>query len=412
MYAAEGTGQASRYSFFKSILWADVPGDRLMTVLRLFAVIEAFSITGPAKNLLEFARRAPEYGIFTTIVTFTRGEADNQFTRAVRAMAANQEGLALETISERGPLDPGTLRSLRALVDRDHPAIIQTHAVKSHFLARSAGLPGRAAWVAFHHGYTWPTLKARAYNQLDRWSLRAARKVLTVSIPFRDELVAFGVRHGNVEIIHNAIPAGWGAAACEPRQAAELRAHTGIAPDRKVILIVGRLSREKDHLTLLEAVSRLRDVVPPHLVIVGDGPERPRIEERVRHLGLGGSVTFTGHQSSAEPWYGIADAAVLSSLSEGSPNALLEAMATGVPVVATAVGGVPEIVAHEESALLIRPGDPAGMSAAIARILTEPGLADRLKKRSHELIRERHEPEARTRKLVSVYRSLSPSQSS
>ena len=229
---------------------------------------------------------------------------------------------------------------------------------------------------------------------------------MTVSVPFRDQLAARGVRPERIEIIHNAIPAEWGARAGQPGNGSGLRAGMGIADGVKVVLIVGRLSREKDHLTLLEAIHRLRATIMPHLVIVGEGPERPRIEERVRHLGLGEYVTFTGQRSSAEPWYGIADVAVLSSLSEGSPNALLEAMATRVPVVATAVGGVVEIVAHEESALLVDPGDPGGMSAAIARLLTEPGLADRLTKRSRELILERHEPASRTRKLVAIYRSL------
>jgi glycosyltransferase involved in cell wall biosynthesis len=377
-----------------------------MTQFRLLAIIEAYSITGPAKNLLEFARRATAQNVFTTIATFTRGGSDNQFTQAVREAASQHEGIALETISERGAFDPEILRSLRAVAARVRPDVIQTHAVKSHFLARTAGLPKLAPWVAFHHGYTWPSLKARAYNQLDRWSLRSANKVLTVSAPFRDQLVAFGVGRGRIEIIHNAIAAGWGAGARHAEEAAGLRASMGIADSRKVVLIVGRLSREKDHLTLVEAISRLRSTVAAQLVIVGDGPERGRIEERVRQLGLGEYVTFTGQQSSAEPWYGIADVAVLSSLSEGSPNALLEAMATDVPVVATAVGGVPEIVTHEESALLINPGDAESMSAALARLLTEPELAERLKKRGHELILERHEPEARTRRLVSIYRSL------
>jgi glycosyltransferase involved in cell wall biosynthesis len=372
-----------------------------MTPLRLLAIIEATSITGPAKNLLEFARRATAQDVSTTIATFTRGESENQFTRAVR-----DAGITLETIPERGPFDPATLRSLRMLAARVQPNVIQTHAVKSHFLARLAGLPKQAPWVAFHHGYTWPTMKARAYNQLDRWSLRSANKVLTVSGPFRDQLISFGVRPERIGVIHNAIPAGWGTKARDPDEAARLRASAGIPAGSKVILIVGRLSREKDHLTLLEAVNRLRATVTPHLVIVGDGPERPRIEEKTRQLGLDGYVTFTGHQSSAEHWYGIADLEVLSSLSEGSPNALLEAMATGVPVVATAVGGVPEIATNEENALLINPGDPESMSAAMARLLTDPGLAARFTKRSQELILERYEPEARMRILVSIYRSL------
>ncbi len=379
-----------------------------MTPLRLLVIVEAYSITGPAKNLLEFARCASAHNVFTTIATFTRGASENQFIDAVRAAAARGEGITLETIPERGPFDPVTLRSLQALVARVHPDIIQSHAVKSHFLTRFAGLPRHAPWIAFHHGYTWPSLRARAYNHLDRWSLRSANKVLTVSMPFREQLAAFGIRRERIEIVHNAIPSAWGARSCQPEESAALRALSGIPADKKVVLIVGRLSGEKDHLTLLEAVNRLRPVGMPHVVIVGDGPEKPRIENCVRRLGLDEYVTLTGHRSSAEPWYGIADVAVLSSLTEGSPNALLEAMATNVPVVATAVGGVPEIVTNEQSALLIPPGDAAAMSAAMARLLTDPQLADRLRKRGRELILERHDPEARTRKLVSIYRSLIP----
>ena len=372
-----------------------------MAPLRLLAIIEAYSITGPAKNLLDFARLAKAFNVSTSIATFTRSNEDNQFLRTVREL-----GLPLEIIPERGPFDREVPRLLRVAVKRLQPDILQTHAVKSHFLTRSAGLPAVAPWVAFHHGYTWPSIKAKLYNQLDRWSLRAARKVLTVSVPFQEELASLGVARGKIEIIHNAIPPEWGAADGTREAAADLRERTGIPADRKVILIVGRLSKEKDHLTLLEAVNRLRPAINPQLVIVGDGPEKSRIEERIRFLHLDQHVTFTGHQSSAAPWYGIADVAVLSSLSEGSPNALLEAMATNVPLAATAVGGVPEIVTSGESALLFAPGDAAAMSDALGRLLTDTALAARLRHRSRELIVERHAPEARVAKLISIYRSL------
>lgn len=377
-----------------------------MRPLRLLAIIEAYSITGPAKNLLEFARLGRESGVETTIGTFTRDSADNLFIQTAR-----QQGITVETIPERGPFDPAVVRTLTDIAERLRPDIIQTHAVKSHFLARRARLQERAPWVAFHHGYTWPTLKARAYNQLDRWSLREARRVLTVSVPFRNELSAHGVSPGRIEVIHNAIRPDWGSRARQAEEAVALRKKLGIPGDRKVILIVGRLSREKDHLTLLESVAQLMPITAPHLLIVGEGPERPRIEERIRRLGLVDHVTITGQQSSAEPYYGIADLAVLSSLSEGSPNALLEAMAAGVPVVATAVGGIPEIVTDGESALLVQPKDLSGLSGAMARILVkEPGLARELVERSTTLIRDRHAPEMRVRKLLAVYQNVASAQ--
>jgi glycosyltransferase involved in cell wall biosynthesis len=369
-----------------------------MSRLRLLDVIEAYSITGPAKNLLEFARLAQEEDVETTIVTFTREANRNLFIDTARA-----QGTPVEVIQERGMYDRQVLKALAEIAMRLQPDVLQTHAVKSHFLTRCAGLAQRMPWVAFHHGYTWPTTKARLYNQLDRWSLRAARKVLTVSIPFRDELIAHGVESGRIEIVHNAIASDWGTRFREPALARDLRAKLGIDEDRNVILIVGRLSREKDHITVIEAIARLRPELKACLVIVGEGPERPEIERRIRSLELAGSVKLTGQQDSAEPYYGIAQVAALSSLSEGSPNALLEAMAAGVPVVATRVGGIPEIVTHEESALLIEPRNIPAMSAALASLLEDKGLAQRLVNQASERIKQHHTPELRVRKLLEIY---------
>jgi glycosyltransferase involved in cell wall biosynthesis len=369
--------------------------------LRLLAIIEAYSITGPAKNLLEFARLARQADVETMIATFTRGSSKNQFIDT-----ALEAGCPVEVIHESGLYDRSVIRNLTQLVERLRPQIIQTHAVKSHFLARCAGLHRLAPWVAFHHGYTWPSLRARLYNQLDRWSLPAANKVLTVSLPFREDLIARRVNQERIEIVHNAIPPDWGSCFRQPTQSRACRAELGIRTNQNVILIVGRLSREKDHLTLLEAVADLGSELNPHVVIVGEGPERHRIERCIRRLNLIGSVTLTGQRESAEPYYGIAQVAVLSSLSEGSPNALLEAMAAGVPVVATRVGGIPEIVTHEESALLVEPGDITGMSSSIARILQDAKFAQQIARRSRELVLEYHGPEGRVRRLLEIYAGL------
>ena len=372
-----------------------------MKPLRLLAIIEARTLTGPAKNLLEFARRAKAHGVETSIATFTRGEDSNFFVQTAR-----RDSIPVFTIPERGRFDRVVIRTLTELVSVLQPDVIQTHAVKSHFLARLAGLPKRAPWVAWHHGYTWPDLRARLYNHLDRWSLRDAAKVLTVSGPFQRELQARGVPADRIEIVHNAVQTDWAAEARNPENAAALRAEMNIAPDRDVVLVVGRLSREKDHFALLDAVNLLRERFSPYLVIVGDGPERPRIEKRIAALGLAGDVTLTGQQSSVEPYYGIANLAVLSSRTEGSPNALLEAMAAGVPLVATAVGGVPEIATHGETALLVKPGDAHALAEAMGLLLEDRQLASSLAARARQLVRERYAPEERTRRLVEIYRGV------
>ena len=369
-----------------------------MKQIRLLAVMEARTLTGPAKNLIEFASAARDENIETHIATFPRGEESNFFIETVR-----EHEIPVHVIPEQGRFDRAPIRGLAALVQEVKPDIIQSHAVKSHFLVRTAGLPKRARWIAFHHGYTWPAWWVRLYNELDRWSLRSAVKVLTVSGPFREELIARDVPAGRIEIVQNAIRPDWGEEAGKPENAGALRANLGIPGAVPVVLSVGRLSAEKDHLTLLNATVRAPGM---HLVIVGDGPERERIENRIRSLGLNGRVTLTGQQTTAEPYYGIADIAVLSSRTEGSPNALLEAMAAGVPVVATAVGGVPEMVTDGESALLVKPGDPAALAGAMKLLLSDTPMGERLATKARNLVRERHTPEVRLKRLATIYREV------
>ena len=383
-----------------------------MKTIRLLAVIEAGSITGPAKNLLQFAQLGrsgqvdPPIGVL--IAVFQRGDTPgNLFIETARHLS-----IPVYPIPEAGRFDWAVVPHLRALARELKPDLIQTHAVKSHFLIRASGLHCFAPWVAFHHGYTWPDLRAHFYNQADRWSLRAARRVLTVSRLFRDELARKGVPRERIEIIHNAINPQWGAYARTPEVAAALRAGLGISVEKKIILSVGRLSREKDHRTLLEAVNELRTdarngtAPQTHLLVVGDGPERPGIEETIRALDLGDAVTLVGQVPTAEPYYGIAGVSVLSSLSEGSPNALLESMAARVPVVATSVGGIPEIVSHGQSALLVNPRDRAGMTRAIRAVLTDESLAQTLAARARERILAHHTPDSRARRLVEIYRGI------
>ncbi len=374
--------------------------------IKLLAVIEATTVTGVAKNMLDFCRTVRELNadqpgtlpVETAIVTYERGRntaplltetatgeptsddrltgdaaSPNEFIRAARAL-----GLTVDVLGERFRFDPRLVPNLRRAVARHAPDIILTHQVKSHFLLRLSGLWRTRPWVAFHHGYTTTDLKVRAYNQLNRWSLPAATRVVTVCHAFARELAQAGVAPARIAVQHNAISAG---APTDEGAAATLRAQLGLLPDERVVLAVGRLSREKAHGDLLDAFAHLRALNPDvnaRLVIVGDGPERAQIETSTARLGLSQRVIMTGQQSDVSAYYAIADVLALPSHSEGSPYVLLEAMAARVPVVATAVGGVPEMVTHEESALLVAPRAPQELAAALNRVLTDAPLARRL----------------------------------
>jgi glycosyltransferase involved in cell wall biosynthesis len=142
------------------------------------------------------------------------------------------------------------------------------------------------------------------------------------------------------------------------------------------------------------------------VAVVGEGAERAAIESRAAARGVSDVVVLVGHQPEVSAYYALASAAAICSRSEGSPNALLEAMAAGVPVVAAAVGGVPEIATHEVTALLVSPADPPALARALARLLSDRALAARLAARAREEMLANFTPQAHRRALVRFYESL------
>lgn len=385
------------------------------TTLRVLALMEASDVSGPAKNLIEFCRRARTLqasAAEVSLVTFQRGasessredvDAHSPFVAAARAA-----GVEVDVISERFRFDPRVLARLRAVVERRAPDIIQTHQVKSHFLLKLSGLWRRYPWIAFHHGYTTTDLKMELYNKLNRWSLPTARRVVTVCDAFSPRLTREGVRPERIFVRHNSINPN-GGARLNDDDTHSLRAKLGIEEGARVILAVGRLSREKGHSDLVNALGHLRASemeLDFRLVVVGDGPERAAVEREARERGVAERLIFAGHVSDVRPFYALADVLALPSHSEGSPNVLLEAMAAGLPVAATSVGGVPEIVADGESALLVAPHDPRAMASALARLLKDEGLARRLASNARALVAAHYTPDAYARSLTELYRDI------
>jgi glycosyltransferase involved in cell wall biosynthesis len=369
--------------------------------MRLLAIIEAATVTGPAKNLIDFCVSARAMGlpVEPRVVTFQRGpERSTEFTDYVR-----NAGIDLQIVPERRRFDSGVIRALRSMAEEWRPDILQTHAVKSHFLVARSRLWLRYPWVAFHHGYTQTDLKMRLYNQLDRWSLRKPARLVTVSEAFKKQLLGQGIESKRIAILQNAVNPDW-VDRVRRADAASVRRELGLE-GRQVILAVGRMSREKAHGDLIAAFHLLRASHPlVSLVMVGDGPERTSLEKSA-----GDGVLFTGQQRDVSRFFAIADVMVLPSLTEGSPNVLLESMACGVPAVATNVGGVPEIVSNEKEALLVPARAPIQLAAAISRILREPELRAGIVGRAFEAIRRSHSPESRVRSLLEVYRSVASS---
>jgi glycosyltransferase involved in cell wall biosynthesis len=290
---------------------------------------------------------------------------------------ARAAGLHVDVIYEQRAFQLSILGAVQQCIQQRDPHIVETNAIKSHFVARLLGLRRRYRWIACHHGYVTTNSKVGLYNQLDRWSLPAAHHVFTVCQPFSRELQHTGVRPDRITVRHNMIHPP---APPPAHEIAALRARLGIEPGTRIIFTAGRLSREKGHLDLVEATALLRDAgdLPPFCIVVaGEGPERRAIEKRCGELRLT-NFLLAGHQPDVRAWYAAANVFVLPSHSEGSPMALLEAMATGLPVVATNVGGVAEIARADENAVLVPGRDSRALAEGIRRVLLDPGLSARL----------------------------------
>ena len=314
--------------------------------------------------------------------------------------ALQAAGLDVDVIEDRGAYDFGMAQRFQQILDRRKPDIVQTHSVKPHFLMRMSGARKRHVWLPFHHGYTAENIKMRAYNQLDRWSLRPARTIVTVCRPFAAELEAYGISADRIRIVPNAVEPAQQPDAAAIAEAAKV---IGRRSGERVVLSVGRLSSEKGQGYLLEAAAALPSKKHLRLVFLGDGVDRGFLVAKAEALGLASSVVFAGHRSAVMPYLMQADLFASPSLSEGSPNAVLEAMAAGIPVVSTAVGGVPEMIDDGVDGLLVPAQQPTLFGQAMERILSEPGLGQKLKENAARRVNRDFTPAKHEQNLLAIY---------
>ena len=375
--------------------------------LRLLSMVEAHSVTGPIKPLLMFSALArnglTSLSALDHCVLTTRRPQAARNGRDLLKGSVEDAGIAFVAIPERLPADPRVLSHVLKQVREYAPDIVETHDTKSHFILFVLRLlhrdVRRIPWVAFHHGYTRTSWRVRLYQLLDYLTLRYATRVNTLCRPFADDLVARGVSRPRITILTNTVPQE---RSVDPAAAAALRAEMGVRPSDCLLLSVGRLSIEKGHYDLIDAFREVARQTPVdiRLLIAGDGPEHSRLEEVVREFA--GRVVLAGHVEDPWPLYAAADIFVLPSHSEGSPLVIFEAMSAGLPIVATSVGGVPEVLTDHISGLLTPPHDSAALAARLLEVVTDTKLRSELAESARREL-DTHTPERYASLLSQVY---------
>ena len=344
-------------------------GNDLVNVLVL---IGDDRVTGPVKDVLQLLEALRGRDCRCVLVTCLPEHADASPVRA----AARLRGISLHELRYSGRDYLGLVARARSLARAEGSTIVHTYGYRQTFvglcLQRWTGLK----WICFMTGATTEDRKARFYHRLDALMQRPADRTVILTQAQRRQMPG-GEDQGRVRVIHNAVdadrPAPTSVGGAATRSALNIDAGTPLA------VVVSRLSPEKGVDVFLRAFHLLVRRVPrARALVVGDGSLRESLEALSRALGLDETVRFVGYTSTPGDYLLAADVVVLPSRSECMPNVALEAMAFGKPVVATRVGGVPEVIEDGQSGLLVPSEDEPALAAAMERALIDRPLADRL----------------------------------
>jgi glycosyltransferase involved in cell wall biosynthesis len=289
------------------------------------------------------------------------------------------------------------LLELLALLRGEHPHIVHLNSAKAAALGRLAAWLARVPIRIYTvHGWAFGAHGGPA-SAVYRWAERFLRPLTTITVCVADSerragLAARTCVERTTVVIRNGV---------DPANFRAGEAHSG----RPRLVTVGRLAPPKDAVTFVRALSALRGR-PIEAVFVGDGPDRRAVEEEVRRLGLESVVELLGERDDVPELLARADVFVLSSHSEGLPISILEAMATGLPVVASNVGGVAEVVVDGGTGLLVPPGDAQSLATAIERLLEDPALCRRFGEAGRIRVAEHFDQAAVQQAHLDLYRRV------
>jgi glycosyltransferase involved in cell wall biosynthesis len=351
---------------------------------------------GPEKTILNSPRFLAGY---RNLCVYMHAPRDRAFP-LLRARAATCRA-PLRAVPDRGPWDWRVFTELLNLCRRERAAIWHGHDYKSNLL----GLLLHRFWpmrlVTTVHGWVRHTRRTPLYYAIDRLCLPRYERVLCVSQDLRDAALRCGVPPARCLLIENGIDTEEYRRRLPREQA---RQQLGVAPGRLVVGAVGRLSPEKGFDVLIRAADRLlRDGFDFELWIVGAGDQEPVLRRLAGELGRNDRIRLLGYRADTLELYQAMDVFALSSLREGLPNVLLEAMALEVPVVASRIAGVPGLVSDGADGLLVPPGSVEDLARSLGRLLADADLRRRLGRAGRDTIAARYSFAARMRKVQAVY---------
>jgi glycosyltransferase involved in cell wall biosynthesis len=383
------------------------------STVRVLRVIARLNMGGPALHVAYLTNGLAERGYDTVLAagSLARGESSMAFV-------AEELGVRVEEVPhlhrEISPVrDLISVAHIVRLIREHRPHILHTHTAKAGAVGRiAAALAGESRppiVVHTFHGHVlrgyFDAGKTLFFRQLERTLARRTTRLVAVSPEVRDDLVSLGVAPASKFAVvrlgidlDTRITDGEGSA---------LRRLFGVSEDEFVVGWIGRMTAIKRVPDVLLAFRRLLDQgVPARLCLVGDGPDREQVERRAHELGIARKTLFVGYQRDVASYYALFDALVLASANEGTPVVAIESLAASRPVVATRVGGVPDVLESSPEWALVPVGDVDGIARALARLAGDTELRRRIGADARGRTIERYRVERLVDDVDALYREL------
>lgn len=371
-----------------------------MKQVRVLHVIGGGEFGGAERHILNLATAMDPQRVAITVCCLFA----DPFVKVARDVGINALAIPM-----RHKMDLSIITKLRDVIKKEEIDIVHTHGVRANLVGRvAAKLAGRDTVVTTVHSLLaqdYPGMFSRLANMfIERASRGLTTHFIAVSGGLQKALLQQGIPEKKITVIYNGLnPEDFIA----KLPLGSWRVSMGIEPDVSLVAIIGRLHPVKGHRIFLRAAAEILKNRPEvRFVVVGCGPERDRLEEYANLLGISEAVLFTGFVDNVADILPNLNLLVIPSLWEGFGLTALEAMVAGVPVVATSVGGLPEVVEHGSTGLLVPPGDDAALARGINWMLDHPNEALEMAESARKVVGEKFTARVMARKTEDLYRRL------
>lgn len=366
--------------------------------LQITHIISSLAIGGAQQLLLELSLEMTARGHDVRVIGLRSGTMAKEF---------RGQGIPVDELALRGMVSVPTFLQLVSRLQRQRPEIVHTHLGRADNYGRVAAKIARVPVIVstVHNVEAW---KSRFFLRwIDAWTSTFADRLIACSGRVAEHLRELHVSMEKVVVVKNGIHLRHWTEKPDPAAAGAIRRELGAGQNEFVVGVIGRLETQKGHSYLFQAIAALKDEIPDlRLWVIGEGSLRESLERLAGELGLSSKITLTGVRRDMRSVYAALDLVVMPSLWEGLPITLLEAMACQRPILATTVGGIPEVITDEKNGLLIPPKNVPALIVALKRCHRERQFTQSLANAAFETVTNEFSIDHNAQKLLALYEEL------